>query len=310
MTIHENLTEFAGKPVKDFKQSGDIADFVAVAPRIRCEYDEKDTLTDFLARLLDEPGASSIEALVFGLWTQDGETFEASPQPTIELLVSSKERLPNLKALFIGDIISEENEISWIGQTDHSAVWGAFPKLDYFGVRGGNNLRLGRINHQTLSTLVVQAGGLPSIVVREALEANAPLRHLELWLGDENYGANTSVSDFAPLLEGKLFPQLTTLGLCNCDYADDLAEALATAPIMDRIETLDLSKGTLTDRGARALIASGKLARLKKLDITHHYVSPEVVEDLKRAAPVVMADDAQKPDNWDNEEHYYVAVSE
>lgn len=306
MAIYENLTEFAGKPVVDFKNAGDIADFASVSPRIRCEYEEEETLSDFLARLLDQPGAAAIESLVLGLWTQDGEAFEASPTPVIELLVSSKDRLPNLRALFIGDIISEENEISWIEQSDHSAIWGAFPKLEYFGARGGNNLRLGKINHEKLETLVIQTGGLASIVVREALEANAPLRHLELWMGDENYGANTSVRDFAPLLEGGLFPQLKTLGLCNCSFADDLAEALASSPILDRIETLDLSKGTLGDHGARALIDSGKLAKLKKLDITFHYVSADVVEELKRAAPVVVAEHAQNEDEDDR----YVAVSE
>lgn len=310
MTIHENLRQFAGKPVVDFKKAGDVSDFASVSPRLRCEYDETETLVDFLAIMLEQPGVAAAQALVLGLWMQNGESFEVTPQPAIEMLVSMRERLPNLKALFVGDIVSEENEISWIGQSDHSALWGAFPELEYFGARGGNGLRLGRINHQKLETLVIEAGGLPSIVVSEALEANAPLRHLELWLGDENYGANTSVEDFKDLFAGNLFPQLRTLGLCNCQYTDAIAEALATAPILDRIDALDLSKGTLGDDGARALLNSGKLTRLKRFDITHHYVSQAMLVELRRATPLLVADEPQTPDDWDGEAHRYIAVSE
>ena len=54
MTIHENLTSFGGKPVVDFRKPGDIANPSAVAPRVRCEYDDKETLVDFLKDLFGE----------------------------------------------------------------------------------------------------------------------------------------------------------------------------------------------------------------------------------------------------------------
>lgn len=310
MAIYENLTEFQGRPVKDFRQAGDIADFSKVCPRLRCEYDDTSTLRDFLAEMLDQPGVAATEALVFGVWMERGESFEVSPVAAIEMLVAMKDQLPAIRGLFMGDIISEENEISWIEQTDYSAIWGAFPKLEQFTARGGNNLRLGKINHQALRTLVIQAGGLSQVVVREALEANAPLEHLELWLGDENYGANTTVADFADLLAGRLFPKLRTLGLKNSEYSDAIAEALATAPLLDRIAVLDLSMGTITDRGARALLAGGKLGRLETLDISHHYVSEAVLAELRAATPNLVANDAQTPDEWDGQLQYYVAVGE
>jgi hypothetical protein len=310
MTIHENLTEFAGLPVKDFRKPGDVADFARTAPRLRCEYEDKVTLRDFLAQLLDEPGVGAARALVFGAWMENGESYEVSPATTVEMLVAMKERLPAIEALFFGDIISEENEISWIEQGDYSSIWGAFPRLGHFGVRGGNQLSLGTINHHSLHTLVVETGGLPRAVVREALAAKAPIRHFELWLGSDAYGADTSVADFTDLLAGKLFPQLHTLALRNSEYSDAIAEAVATAPVLDRIKVLDLSLGTLTDKGARALIASGRLGKLEKLDISHHYVSPEVTEELRRATPNLVAEDPQEPDEWDGEVHYYIAVSE
>lgn len=310
MTIHENLTELAGKPVVDYKKAGDIRDFANVAPRLRCDYDDSFSLRDFLALMLDEPDVGATQALVFGAWMERGETYQVTPVAAIEMLVSLKEKLPQLTSLFFGDIISEENEMSWIAQGDYSAIWAAFPRLEYFAARGGDALRLGTINHRSLQSLVIQTGGLPIGVLREALAANAPLRHLELWLGEENYGASTAVEDFAALFAGELFPELHTLGLRNSEMTDALAEALAGAPILDRIARLDLSLGTLTDKGARALIASGKLARLEALDISHHYVSDPVVEELRRATPNLIADEGLEPDEWDDELHYYIAVGE
>ena len=126
MTVHENLTAFAGKPVVDYKKPGDVRDFAATAPRLRCDYDDKFDLRDFLALMLDEPGVGAAQAIVIGAWMEDGESYQATPTGMIEMLVAMKDRLPDLRALFFGDIISEENEISWIEQGDYSAIWAAF----------------------------------------------------------------------------------------------------------------------------------------------------------------------------------------
>ncbi|WP_442681106.1 STM4015 family protein [Sphingomonas sp. ASY06-1R] len=310
MTVSGNLEVFAGKPVVDFKTAGDIGDFSRVAPRLRCEYDSDDSLQDLLATMLKADGVAATSALVFGLWSESGETYEVRPTTAVELLIAEKDKLPAIDALFFGDIISEENEISWIEQTDYGAMWGAFPRLSQFWVRGGNGLRLGRIDHEHLDTLVIQTGGMSRALLHEALAVNAPIRHLELWLGAEDYGADSSVEDFSDLFGDKLFPKLETLGLRNSEYSDAIAQALVAAPLLDRIKTLDLSMGTLTDAGAKALAESGRLGKLEKLDISHHYVSPEGVALLRRATPNLVADDAEEVDEWDGEKHYYVAVGE
>ena len=308
--IHEHVTTFDGKAVQDFAGPGSIGDLAGTAPRVRCEYDGEHTVAQYLGQLLEEPGATAMEALVIGLWLENGEAYQVSPQPAIDLLVARRAGLPALRALFIGDIISEENEMSWIRQGDMSSIWAAFPKLQTFYARGGEGLRLGAIDHAMLRELVVQTGGMPATLLREALAATAPLEHLELWLGTADYGADSSVGDFRDLLEGRLFPKLRYLGLRNSEYSDDLAEALARSAILDRIDTLDLSLGTLTDRGARALIQSGKLGRLSKLDVTYHYMSPDGQAELAAATPNLAAGDRQVPDNYDGTDYYYVAVSE
>jgi hypothetical protein len=310
MALYSNLESFHGLPVQDFKITGDIADLSAVAPRLRCEYDDDGTLSDYLTELLAEPDAGKIRALVLGLWVENGETVDATPREAIESMVIQKDKLPNLEALFVGDIISEENEISWIQNSDMSAIWSGFPKLQEFGVRGSNGLRLGKINHRALRKLVVESGGMPAALAREALEANAPLEHLELWLGSENYGVSTTLRDFDALFAGRLFPALKTLALRNSEFTTEIAIALASAPILERIERLDLSMGTLRDEGAEALADSGRIGHLKSLDITHHYVGEAARAKLATATPNLIADEASTPDEWNGELSYYVSVSE
>ena len=107
------------------------------------------------------------------------ETVEA--EAVVAALVAAREKLPKLRVLFMGDIISEENEVSWIEQTDVSPLLEAYPELEYFGVRGGNGLRLGDIRHEHLRSLVIEAGGLAREVVLDVLRADLPsLEHLEL----------------------------------------------------------------------------------------------------------------------------------
>lgn len=310
MTVSQNLASFHGLPVQDFKQPGSIPDFSVVASAVRCEYDDPDLLADRLTALLDEPGSDRIEALVLGFWAQHGQAIDVTSRETIETLVANKDRLPRLKALFVGDITYEENEISWIQNSDMSAIWSAFSRLEEFGARGANGLRLGKINHPALRKLVVECGGLPAALADEALEANAPLEHFELWLGVDEYGLTTQIGDFDDLFAGKLFPRLKTLALRNSDFADEIAIRLATAPILERIEHLDLSMGTLRDPGAEALAASGRIAHLKSLDIHHHYVSDGALEKLAAATPNLLAGKAEEPHEWRGELSYYVSVSE
>jgi hypothetical protein len=311
MSEGENLTQFYGRDVVDYDPESGLADS-APAIRLRLSHEacrDGTTFTDLYARFLKEPIVGDVEALVIGMWNkyQEGDTAER----VVENLVSTREHLPALKALFLGDIDQWENEISWIEQTDVSPLFTAFPLLEVLGLRGGNRLSLGRPSHPKLKTLIVETGGLPGHVVREVCSADLPaLEHLELWLGSENYGGDSTLADLAPILSGRLFPRLTTLALRDCEWADDLAVALADAPVLARIKSLDLSLGNLGDRGALALAAAPIAARLESIDIHHHYVSDEAVAKLNTLGPRLNAEDRQEPDMWDDEEHRYIAVSE
>jgi hypothetical protein len=309
MTICDNLTHYAGKPVVNFAPGDTEFDVQANTPRFRLDYDQKAPIPQLFSAFVKLPQAVENQALVIGNWG-----FENDARPVVEALVACRDRLPGLRALFIGDITAEENGISEIEQADLSAVWPSYPKLEQIGVRGGEVLTLGPIRSAALKSLTIEAGGLSRRVIQDALAAEAPnLEHLEIWTGSANYGGDSSPADFAALFTGELFPKLKTLALRDCEYADEMAKAVAEAPILSRIETLDLSLGNLSDKGGEALLASKLIAGLKKLDLHHHYLSDAMMERL-RALPLKV--DLSGKEDYDvyyiykGERTRFIAVSE
>lgn len=312
MAFYEHLTQFAGMGVADWSVDGGVL-VAGQAARLSLAYDAAEggeLWSDMLAALLDDPGAASLEGLVVGAWN---DMFEQGGEAArvVEALVAARDRLPKLRAIFFGDIISEECEISWIQNTDMAPLLNAYPQLEHFGVRGSNGLRFGVLQHQRLRSLIVQSGGLDAALVRAIAAADLPaLEHLELWLGTPDYGGNASVEDLTLILAGERFPRLRSLGLRNSEIADAVAAAVAQSPVLERVRMLDLSLGTLGDEGAEALLASAAVGRLEKLDLHHHYCSPEVIARLAALPIVVDTSELQEPHTYGDESHRYVAVGE
>jgi hypothetical protein len=261
MTISEHVEEFAGLPVRDFVVEEGLTDPAGTAYRLQ-DYDDGSTFDALLNDFLADPTSGQVVALVIGTWGQIGS--DTGSEAVIAALAAARDRLPSLKALFIGDITYDECEISWIRQADITPLLNAFPALEHLRVRGADGLAVGPVRHDGLKALVIESGGLPAAVVRSVCAAGFPnLEHLELWLGSAGYGGDATPEDLAPVLSGTAFPRLKYLGLRDCEWADALAAALADAPVLRRVETLDLSLGTLGDAGAVALLSGGNLSGLK-----------------------------------------------
>ncbi len=66
--------------------------------------------------------------------------------------------------------------------------------------------------------------------------------------------------------------------------------------------------GTLSDRGAEALLAGQPLTHLETLDLSHHFMTPELSRRLIDELPGVAVDisDAKAEEEWGR----YTAVSE
>ena len=308
MTIDEHLTQFAGLPVAAFDPQGDApADPSGFAWRVSTDYDGgKEEFRARLSGLVDSDWAGSVRALVLGEW---GESYErAAP---IGRLVKAADRLTGLRALFIGEMISEECEVSWIHHRDITPLLQAYPGLEILRVRGSDGLELTPTRHEALQELAFESGGLPDHIVRSVGECDLPaLRHLELWLGTDEYGGDANSDDLAGVLSGARLPALRYLGLRDAEIADEVAAAIASAPVVARLETLDLSLGVLSDLGGAALLSGQPLTHLRKLDLHHHYLSDDMAQRIvdELAAVGVEADvsDGQDEDDGDR----YIAVSE
>jgi hypothetical protein len=312
MSINQHVTNFAGKPVKDWEPQSGIDENTCYA--LRLTYDESEEglrWTDKFAAFLEDPSSSELSGIVVGDWGTLRPAGAETSEIVVEALVAARDRMPNLRAIFFGDLTSEESEISWIRQCDVSPLFAAYPRLEHFCVRGADGLSFGALKHDSLRSLIIQSGGLSANVVREVAHAETPeLEHLELWLGDDNYGGDATVADLAPILDGKSFPKLKYLGLRDSQIADDIARAVAVSPALEKIRILDLSLGVMTDEGAAALLSSPAVARLEKLDLHYHFCSEEMAAKLQSLGIEVDASERQEPEDYNGEIWRYVAVSE
>jgi hypothetical protein len=333
-----HITEFAGLPVVEFVNLDTLAqeypepvqphglldaalkDPGSIAWRLRMEEpggEQLEDLSAYLERFTREVDPAAIRALVIAHIPIEDYWFES--EEVRDRLVALAPRLPNLRSLFFGEVLQEESEVSWISHGDFASLFAAFPELTEFFVRGTGDLRLRIGRHENLRRLTVQTGGLPGQVVRDVAASDLPaLEHLELWLGVAGYGNDTTTEDLAPVLSGEAFPRLRSLGLRNAQNTGVWVRAVAEAPVVSRLHTLDLSLGTLGDEDAQVLLDAPALRGLTKLDLHHHYLSEEAAERVRAeftaAGVEVDVSDPQEPEiDEDGEEtivYRYPAVGE
>jgi hypothetical protein len=258
---------------------------------------------------LSNPKSAETPALIIGAFF--GDDMESTSAGIVAKLVEVRAKLPNLKAIFLGDVLSEENEISWINQSDVSPLFAAYPQLEHFRVRGANNLAFSSLQSSALKSLVVESGGMSSTLIGEIAQCVLPnLEHLELWLGTDNYGFNGSLDDVMPFLDKSRYPKLTYLGLKNSDIENEIAAAIVRSDILGQLEVLDLSLGVLTDEGGEALLSCDELKALRKLDLHYHYLSVDMTVQLGTKFPNADVSDRQEPDKYGDEEYRSVSVGE
>jgi hypothetical protein len=327
MSFREHLTTFAGLEIVNFPNdpgdalpdvTGPVAWRVDSFPGWEEEVDFSGVFESFLERV--DP--ATVTALVIGAWNYpDGE---APPQPQI---MEALPRFTALRALFLGDIVQEQNDVAYIVQPDITPALTACPSLEELWIRGSSDWDydamaqvplLRPVKHDALRVLVFQSGGLTGSTMRAVGECVFPvLEHLEFYFGEPDYSGDGTPEDVAWLFAGSRFPRLRRLGLRDSRDQDELAAALAHAPVVAQLEVLDLSLGTLGDDGAAALLAGQPLNHLLRLDLHHHYMSPEMCDRLVNAWPEVDIDvsEPQEAEVFERADgtlivRRYIAVSE
>ncbi|MEV0389568.1 STM4015 family protein [Nonomuraea sp. NPDC050643] len=303
---------YAGLPVAYALAPEDgepLPDPAAVAWKFEAgEYDDDvpDEISESFDWFFDNVDTAKVTAIVIGGWES---CYDSDNGTIVARLAESADRLPELRSLFLGAIMPEQAEISWIQQSDVTPLLAAYPKLERLEVRGGSGLTLEPVRHESLRVLRFETGGLPAQVVRAVGGSELPeMEHLELWFGVDEYGGDATTGDCASILSGERLPRLRHLGLQNCPFADELAAAVAGAPIVARLGSLSLSMGSLGDEGTEALLSGQPLTHLSRLDVRHHYMSRAMAARLVAALPgveVLLDEPHSRDDDW-----RYVAVSE
>ncbi|GAA3446084.1 STM4015 family protein [Planomonospora venezuelensis] len=305
----DDLSEgtYAGLPIVPApeEEGEEIPAADRVAWRLSVPSYEDELFEDCLAGFLQRVDGAAVRALIIGEWA-DASGDDGS---VVQVLVDNADRFPELRSVFLGAMTREECEISWIQQGDVTPLLEAFPLLERLEVRGGSGLELRRVRHGNLRVLRFETGGLPAAVVRGVGACDLPaLEYLEMWLGVSWYGGDATVADLEPILSGERLPALRHLGLQDSEFQDEIAAAVASAPVVARLESLALSMGALGDTGAEALLSGQPLTHLKRLDLHHHYLSDAMMDRVREALPGAEIDLSGQETGTEHER--YVAVSE
>jgi len=268
-------------------------------------YEEGRKMTELLEELANGEQAAELSSLVIGSW---GGAYEESSGEIVEAIVRLKDRFPQLRKLFIGDMDYEECEVSWIMQSNMGPLLTAFPALTSLTIKGSTDLEIDPATHENLEELTIICGGLGKDVLSSIRNGSFPkLKKLELYIGVDNYGFDGDLNDIMQLADPGLFPELTYLGLKNSELQDEIAVAIADAPILDQLHTLDLSCGTLSDKGAQALLDSERVKKLQFLDLSYHYISNAMLEKLQASGLHVNLSDQQ---DLSDEDYRYPSLTE
>jgi uncharacterized protein (TIGR02996 family) len=236
-----------------------------------------------LRALVKSPAARFLQSITIGLikWQGYDDTFDEGIDA-----ISKSGVLSSMRELVVGDFdYGSDTEISWtdVGRVEPALL--VMPNLRSLRVCGGG-IGFGKVlEHDKLEELTVETGGLPGSTVKAIGKCNLPnLTKMEVWFGQENYGAGGDIKQLKPLFTGQGVPKLRHLGLMNSEFEDDIAIALAKSPLLAQLQTVALSMGTLTDVGGQAIVAAAdKFKHLKKLDLAHNYLSDDVVKALEKA---------------------------
>src|SRR5260370_25691871 len=135
--ISEHVTEWLGYPVELFDAAVSehgVSDYSKTIYRIALDWDAGVDFPTLFSLFLEEPASAETPAIIIGLF--HGDDLEQNTEEVVQLLVSARTRLPKLRGIFIGDIVSKETKISEIPQSDISPLFVACEALEQFRFPG------------------------------------------------------------------------------------------------------------------------------------------------------------------------------
>ncbi len=274
------------------------------------QYEEEGKGSDTLVEdILADPEFPQVTELIIGDW---GNSWEEECQPIIEGIIANAQRFSHVEKLFIGDMEYDECEVSWIMQGNYKDLWAALPHLKELTIKGSTGLVLGEICHEELESLTIICGGLPVRVIEEIQRATLPkLKKLLLYIGSDNYGFDGNPDTIREFLEKVQLPELEYLGIVDSEIQDEITEAVLESKFIGQIQTLDLSCGTLSDKGGELLLQKlPHYDNIKHLDVHYNFMSEKLIKRLEELPISVDASDRNKMHHYHGESYMYAMLTE
>ena len=227
----------------------------------------------------------------------------------------------DLARLTVGDVDRDidmaHHAIGDVGK----AITKAFPNLRSLELRSGSQdwrgghetFGFGGLDLPKLEELVIETCAMSTKRMKALTAAKLPaLEKLEVWFGSTTHEQITKSATVAPIWDGKTFPKLKHLGLCNTEMAADFVRLVPASKLAPQLEVLDFSRSTLDDNELRELAAEPKqFPKLKRLILDDTYVTSPGVKQAKTAfkGVEISAKDPRQIEEYD-EGTRYVSVAE
>ena len=245
------------------------------------EYDDGNKISDLIEKYLEKHNTYDNKELIIGYW-EDAWEDDSEVSGIVETIVKNKDKFKSLESVYFGDMDSEECEISWIVNTNLAPLVNEL-KLKSFTAKGGNDLRFENMRSESLKELIIISGGTNKKTIQDIINADIPnLEKLELYLGDSNYGFDAEIEDLKPFMQRERFPKLKYLGIKNSEIQDEICNEIFKSNILEGLEVLDMSYGTLSDKGADIIIENiDKLKNLKEFNIEYNFISEDLLMKLE-----------------------------
>jgi uncharacterized protein (TIGR02996 family) len=229
--------------------------------------DSGDDGPEALWDLLRHPSSRFLRELVIGCHSFGDQNNElmadllmrAGPHPPLRVL-----ELADFDQTDIDNI-----DISRAPIGDLTQLGACYPLLEDIVLKG-SALELGALELPRARRFALRTSSMTKRLLESITRASWPvLEELELWFGDPDrgYGADCEHAD-ARAIFAMVLPKLRVLALRNAMFSDELVPDLLAWPASHQLEQLDFALGTLSDDGARALIAGkANLPKLERLGV-------------------------------------------
>lgn len=196
----------------------------------------------------------------------------------VQALVRRAADLPNLRALFVGEIDDGQRHLGV--EIDVASLLDALPQLTDLAMCAEFGPRFRPCDHAGLRRLACY-GTMPPDEVRGLAACGLPsLEHLEVW-STEDFGDSQDPEErsaLGDLIQGATMPRLRHLGMRDFTFIDEQVGQLAESPLLPRLHTLDLSLSLLGDEGAQVLLDTPAFRDLTRLDLRRHAMTVGMAE--------------------------------